>query len=86
MQVRSLPALSFPRPQPRAILAGVLVPLRSGFDRLGEEAGKLAVSHINVPSIPLLGIYPNLQGLALQFALLMIIVIGFAYMRGSRRA
>ena len=51
-----------------------------------QEAGKLAVSHINVPSIPLLGIYPNLQGLALQFALLMIIVIGFAYMRGSRRA
>ena len=51
-----------------------------------QEAGKLAASRINFPSIPLLGIYPNLQGLALQLALLTIIVIGFAYMRGSRRA
>jgi high-affinity iron transporter len=51
-----------------------------------QEAGKLASSRINFPSIPLLGIYPNLQGLALQLALLTIIVIGFAYMRGSRRA
>ena len=51
-----------------------------------QEAGKLAASPIDFPSIPLLGIYPNLQGLALQLALVAIIVVGFAYMRGSRRA
>jgi high-affinity iron transporter len=51
-----------------------------------QEAGKLASSRIDFPSIPLLGIYPNLQGLTLQLALVTIIVIGFVYLRGSRRA
>lgn len=34
-----------------------------------QEAGKLPVSPVDMPSIDLLGIYPNLQGLALQLAL-----------------
>jgi high-affinity iron transporter len=51
-----------------------------------QEAGKLAASRIDFPSVPLLGIYPNLQGLALQVVLLTIVVIGFAYTRGARRA
>ena len=51
-----------------------------------QEAGKLAASRVDFPSIPLLGIYPNLQGLALQLALVTIIIVGFAYLRGSRRA
>ncbi|HTS53285.1 MAG TPA: FTR1 family protein, partial [Burkholderiales bacterium] len=51
-----------------------------------QEAGKLASSRINFPSIPLLGIYPNLQGLTLQLALMTLIVIGFFYLRGNRRA
>jgi high-affinity iron transporter len=51
-----------------------------------QEAGKLAASRIDFPSIPLLGIYPNLQGLTLQLALVTIIVIGFVYLRGNRRA
>jgi high-affinity iron transporter len=51
-----------------------------------QEAGKLAASRVDFPSIPLLGIYPNVQGLALQLALVTIIVVGFAYLRGSRRA
>lgn len=51
-----------------------------------QEAGKLASSRIDFPSIPLLGIYPNLQGLALQLVLVAIILIGFLYLRsGSRR-
>jgi high-affinity iron transporter len=50
-----------------------------------QEAGKLASNRINFPSVPLLGIYPNLQGLTLQFALLTIIVIGFVYLHGHRR-
>ncbi|HEY3227660.1 MAG TPA: cytochrome c/FTR1 family iron permease [Roseiflexaceae bacterium] len=51
-----------------------------------QEAGKLASNRIDFPSIPLLGIYPNLQGLTLQLALVTIIVIGFVYLRGNRRA
>lgn len=51
-----------------------------------QEAGKLAANRVDFPSIPLLGIYPNMQGLALQLALVALIVIGFVYMRGSRRA
>jgi high-affinity iron transporter len=51
-----------------------------------QEAGKLASNRIDFPSIPLLGIYPNLQGLTLQLALVTIIVIGFVYLRGHRRA
>jgi len=51
-----------------------------------QEAGKLAASRVDFPSIPLLGIYPNLQGLALQLVLVTIIIVGFAYLRGSRRA
>jgi high-affinity iron transporter len=50
-----------------------------------QEAGKLAASRIDFPSVPLLGIYPNLQGLTLQLLLLTIIVIGFVYLRGNRR-
>jgi high-affinity iron transporter len=51
-----------------------------------QEAGKLAANRVDFPSIPLLGIYPNMQGLALQLALVALIVIGFVYMRASRRA
>ncbi len=51
-----------------------------------QEAGKLASSRIDFPAIPLLGIYPNLQGLALQLVLVAVILIGFLYLRsGSRR-
>ncbi len=51
-----------------------------------QAAGKLASNRIDFPAIPLLGIYPNLQGLTLQLALLTIIVIGFLYVRGNRHA
>ena len=50
-----------------------------------QEAGKLAASRIDFPSVPLLGIYPNLQGLTLQLLLVTIIVVGFVYLRGNRR-
>lgn len=50
-----------------------------------QEAGKLASNRIDFPAIPLLGIYPNLQGLTLQLALVTIIVIGFVYLHGNRR-
>jgi high-affinity iron transporter len=51
-----------------------------------QSAGKLSSNPITFPSVPLLGIYPNLQGLLLQIALIAIIVIGFVYARMARRA
>ena len=35
--------------------------------------------------IPLLGIYPNLQGLTLQVVLVAVILIGFFYLRANSR-
>jgi high-affinity iron transporter len=37
-----------------------------------QEAGYIPVSPVSVPRIDLLGIYPNLQGLLLQLALLLL--------------
>jgi high-affinity iron transporter len=50
-----------------------------------QEAGKLPVSPLDFPAVPLLGIYPNLQGLLLQLALIMVIVAGWLMMRGPTR-
>ena len=52
-----------------------------------QEAGWLPIHAVNFPSLPLLGVYPNLQGLLLQAALVLIIVAGFAYtQRAAARA
>jgi high-affinity iron transporter len=59
-----------------AVLAVVLV--GKGVVAL-QEAGALSVDPVDGPSVPLLGIYPNLQVLALQAALLCLIAAGFAY-------
>ena len=46
-----------------------------------QEAGKLPVNPINLPSIPALGLYPNLQGLVLQILVVVVIASLFAYAR-----
>ena len=52
-----------------------------------EEAGYLSPRPIDVPSVPLLGVYPDLLGLALQVALAVVVVGGFAWRsRAVRRA
>jgi len=51
-----------------------------------QSAGKLSSNPITFPSVPLLGIYPNLQGLALQLALIALIIIAFLFSRNGRRA
>jgi high-affinity iron transporter len=51
-----------------------------------QSAGKLSANPITFPSVPLLGIYPNLQGILLQLALITLIVVGFLYSRNGRRA
>ncbi len=47
-----------------------------------QAAGRLPASPIDLPTIPLLGIYPNLQGIALQVVLVLLIVGGYFYLRG----
>ncbi len=51
-----------------------------------QEAGYIPVSPVNFPRIDLLGIYPNLQGLLLQAALLVLGLYLFYGMRGKHRA
>ena len=51
-----------------------------------QAAGKLPADPINFPTVPLLGIYPNMQGLVLQLLLLALIVGGWLYMRNQTRS
>jgi high-affinity iron transporter len=50
-----------------------------------QAAGRLPVYPVSFPSIPVLGIYPNLQGLILQLVLVALILSGFAYLRAQTR-
>ena len=47
-----------------------------------QEAGMLPVEHVNFPTIELLGIYPNLEGLGVQ--VVMVILAVWLYWKGSR--
>ena len=52
-----------------------------------QAAGWIAVHEVHFPSLPLLGLYPNLQSLLLQAALVVVIAGGFAYAhRAAERA
>jgi high-affinity iron transporter len=46
-----------------------------------QEAGILPINPVNIPSIPSLGLYPNLQGLMLQVLVVVVIASMFAYTR-----
>ena len=50
-----------------------------------QEAGWLPIHAVNAPSLPVLGVYPNLHGLLLQAALVLVIVGGFAYTQRMAR-
>jgi high-affinity iron transporter len=50
-----------------------------------QEAGWLPAHEVHFPSLPALGLYPNLQGLLLQAALVILITAGFAYTRHAAR-
>ena len=51
-----------------------------------QEAGKLDVAPLDFPSIPVLGIYPSMQGVALQLILVTVIIAGYLYLRADRRS
>ena len=50
-----------------------------------QEAGTLPLDPVNVPSVPALGLYPNLQGLVLQVLVILVTVGVFAYTRYASR-
>jgi high-affinity iron transporter len=51
-----------------------------------QEAGALPVDPVDLPGIPALGLYPNLQGLALQALLILLIAGVFAYTHYAAKA
>jgi high-affinity iron transporter len=71
-----------------SVLLGLLAVVLAGKGIAAlQEAGWLPIHTVNVPGVPLLGIYPNLQALALQSALLVLLAGGFAYShRAAARA
>ena len=63
-----------------SVLIGLLAVVLAGKGIAAlQEAGWLSIRSVSFPSLPLLGVYPNLQGLLLQAALVVVIVGGFAY-------
>jgi high-affinity iron transporter len=46
-----------------------------------QAAGWIAVHEVRFPSLPVIGLYANLQSLLLQAALVVVIAAGFAYTR-----
>jgi high-affinity iron transporter len=46
-----------------------------------QEAGTLPVNPVNLPSIPVFGLYPTVQGLVLQVLVALVIASVFAYTR-----
>ncbi len=50
-----------------------------------QEAGFIPIHQVSFPSAPLLGVYPNLQGLLLQALLVVVIALTFAYPRLAAR-
>jgi high-affinity iron transporter len=50
-----------------------------------QEAGMLPLDRVDIPSVPALGLYPNLQGLVLQVLVMVLIASVFAYTRFASR-
>jgi high-affinity iron transporter len=64
----------------RAALLGLLAVVLAGKGIAAlQEAGWLPIHEVSFPSVPMLGVYPNLQSLALQAALLAVIAGAVAY-------
>lgn len=52
-----------------------------------QEAGKLPIGPLDLPTVPSLGVYPTWQGVLTQIALVVLILGAFAYSRrGARQA
>ena len=63
-----------------SILIGLLAIVFAGKGIAGlQEAGSLPVHSVNIPAVPLIGLYPSAEGLVVQTALLLIVAGGFAW-------
>jgi high-affinity iron transporter len=51
-----------------------------------QEAGVLPIHGVALPSLPLAGVYPNIEGLLVQAVLLVIVAVGFAWMSRTPRS
>ena len=70
-----------------AVLAALAVVLAGKGIAALQEAGVVPVSPIEAPALPLVGLYPSAQGVALQAALLVVVAAGFFLTyRSARRA
>jgi high-affinity iron transporter len=69
------------------LLAGLAVIFAGKGVAALQAAGKLATDPLAISGIPALGIYPSVQGLALQALLVVVIIASFLYGRAyDRRA
>jgi high-affinity iron transporter len=50
-----------------------------------QEAGSLPATPVSIPTIELLGIYPNLQALALQALIVLVTIIAVVYERAQAK-
>ena len=63
-----------------SVLIGLLAVVLAGKGIAAlQEAGWLPIHAVRFPSLPVLGVYPNLQSLALQGVLLVVLTVGFTY-------
>jgi high-affinity iron transporter len=71
-----------------SILIGLLAVVFAGKGVAAlQEAGVLPIHGVALPSLPLVGVYPNIEGLVVQAVLLVIVAVGFAWTsRVSRSA
>ena len=70
-----------------AVLAALAVVLAGKGIAALQEAGVVPVGPIEAPALPLVGLYPSAQGVALQAALLVVVAAGFFLTyRSARRA
>jgi high-affinity iron transporter len=68
-----------------AALAALAVVLAGKGIAALQEAGIVPVSPIEAPALPLVGLYPSAQGVALQVALLVVVAAGFLWTYRSAR-
>lgn len=51
-----------------------------------QEAGSLPTHTVNIPAVPLIGLYPSAEGLVVQVILLVVVMVGFAWTSRSVRS
>jgi high-affinity iron transporter len=70
-----------------AMLIGLLAVVFAGKGIAAlQEAGYLPLHPVNIPAVPLVGLYPSAEGLVLQTVLLVGVAVGFAWTSRAARS